>query len=415
MGDRMSYFGSAVSIKDGPNLDAFSRLRISQPTSLFEAQQEYGISPLYWGNATSGAGSSISTDANTKVTSILAGTGATDYALLQSHQYIRYIPGKGHFVLITGVFSPGAVENNVTRTGYFDSANGVFLSVSNGTAAFTVRTSTSGSVDDTSTVTQANWNIDKFDGTGPSGVTIDLTKTQIMFIQAQWLGVGRVVVGFDVDGLIYPAHQFMHANHLIVPYTQSFNLPVRLESRNTGITAGATAVKFICCSVQSEGGTQDLGIPGAAGNGINDISVTTRRAVASIRCKATFKTFVNRGHVEMRGLDVIAEDNPCYWELIYNATLGGTPSWTSTNDESIVEFDVAGTTITGGLVLASGYATAGAKSFGSGGGITSVRNPLTISKIDGGTTTQNTLTLAATSLNSTSKVAAALNWFERYI
>ena len=411
----MSFFGNAVSIKDGPNLDAFSRLRVAQPNSLFESQQEYGLSSLVWDSATSGVGSAIAVNVDTKITSVTAATGATDYAVIQSRQYTRYIPGKGHLILLTGVFSPGTVANNTVRAGYFDSANGVFLAVSNGVASFTLRTSTSGSVSDTNTVVQGAWNIDNFDGAGPSGVTIDLTKTQILFIQAQWLGVGRVIVGFDVDGQIYPAHQFLNANNLLVPYTQTFNLPVRIESRNSGITVGATAAQFVCCSVQSEGGVVEPGLPFSASNGATDIAVTTRRAILSIRPKATFNSLINRGHIDLSGVDIMATDNSCYWELIYNATLGGTPAWNSANAASITEFDVAGTTITGGVVLASGYAAAGNKTSGTGGAIVSTRNPLTISKIDGGATVQNTYTIAITSMTGTANVGAALNWYERYI
>lgn len=411
----MSYFGNAIEYKDSPNLDAFSRLRVSIATSLFESQQEYGLSTLIWETATSGGGSSIANNSTTKLTALVCGTGATDYAVLQSRQYVRYIPGKSHLVLLTGIFSPGTVANNTCRAGYFDAANGVFLSVTNGVASITQRTSTSGSVSDSNTATQPNWNIDPFDGTGPSGLTLDLSKTQILFISAQWLGVGRVVVGFDIDGRLWPAHQFLNANNLTVPYTQTFNLPVRLETRNLA-GATSTTIQFVCCSVQSEGGLSDLGLPFSVSNGISSIGVTTRRAILSIRPKATFNSLTNRGHINLADLSVTAQTNSCFYELIYNATLGGVPSWTSANAASITEYDVAGTTITGGTVIASGFSIAGA---GVTRGVQSTelnsRNPLTISQVDGGAATQNTLTIAATSFTGTSNVAAAINWFERYI
>jgi hypothetical protein len=412
----MSFFGNAVSIKDGPNLDAFSRLRTSQPITLFDSQQEYGLSSLQWDTATSGGGSSIAHSANTRMVALTAGTGATDYAVIQTKSYARYVPGKGQLIFITGVFSPGTIANNTVRVGYFDSANGAFLDYTNGVASFTLRTSTSGSVSDSNTFTQANWNVDKLDGTGPSGLTIDWTKTQILYIQAQWLGVGRVVMGFDIDGQLYPCHEFMNANNLAVPYTQTFNLPVRVETRNTGITAGASTVYFNCASVQSEGGEPDVGLPFSVSNGTTTIGVTTRRAVLSIRPKATFNSLVNRGQILLSDINLSASNNSSYWEVILNATLGGTPSWNSVANDSITEFDVAGTTITNGIVLASGYAIAGAGAArGLESSVVSFRSPLTISKIDGGATTQNTLTIACTSFSATSNVSAALNWYERYL
>jgi len=185
------------------------------------------------------------------MTPVTVGTTNAHYSILQSRQYARYIPGKSHLVLITGIFASG----------------------SGATANIVRRTSTSGSPVET-VVPQASWNIDKMDGTGVSGITMDFTKTQILVISAQWLGVGRVIVGFNIGGIIRPVHQFLNANNLTVPYTQTFNLPVRMEIRNTGASeskartgyfdhangifletvravAGGT-VQFVCCSIQSE-------------------------------------------------------------------------------------------------------------------------------------------------------------------
>ena len=304
-----------VVLADSVQLDALGRLRISESYTLFDSQQEYGLDTLRLWDATANGTLSIATgasngsvvnganavgprDANTRMTPITVSTTSGHYSVLQTRQYIRYIPGKSHLVLLTGIFSPGTVTNTDARSGYFDSANGIFLKVTNGENSFVRRTSTSGSVVDNA-VTQSAWNIDKFDGTGVSGITIDLTKTQILFIQAQWLGVGRVIVGFGVAGVLYPAHAFVHANVLTVPYTQAFNLPIRMELRNTGNSAGAT-IQFICCSAQSEGGLQIRGWSNAAGI-TTSIGVTTRRPILSIHPKATYNSITNRA--QMRELE----------------------------------------------------------------------------------------------------------------
>ena len=72
----------------------------------------------------------------------------------------------------------------------------------------------------------------------------------------QWLGVGRVRVGFNINGVIYYAHYFNNANNLGSVYMSTPNLPVRYEVSSTG---GSVTLDQICCTVQSEGGNSQMG------------------------------------------------------------------------------------------------------------------------------------------------------------
>jgi len=423
-----------VVLSDGPQLDAFSRLRVSMSATLFDSQQEYGLDTLTTWDATANGTLSIATAASdgsvsdgagnavgprhtdTRMTPVTVSATNGHYSILQSRQYTRDIPGKSHLVFITGVFATGA--------GY--------------TAEIVLRTSTSGSVDDTRTILQSSWSIDHMDGTGPSGKTLDLTKTQILFIQAQWLGVGRVIVGFDIDGVLYPCHEFLNANVLAVPYCQSFNLPVRVELSNasgtmvgrigyfdltngvylkTSQVAAGGSIHFTCASVQSEGGEEARGFPRSASNGVTSIAVTTRRPVLSIRPKATYNSLTNRGHIEQDEFLLWASTNDAYYELVIGGVLTGA-SWNSVGAASIAEFDVAATAITGGVVIKEGYITtsgAGASAKGSASGSADIRNPLTISQINSLAATQIPLTIVCTSFSGTSNISAAQNWHEQVI
>jgi hypothetical protein len=82
-----------------------------------------------------------------------------------------YQPGKSLLALMTFVMAP-TQTNLRQRVGYFGANDGLYLEQNDTDVRFVLRKSTSGSVDDTEYVTQANWNVDKFDGTGPSGITI---------------------------------------------------------------------------------------------------------------------------------------------------------------------------------------------------------------------------------------------------
>jgi len=290
-------------------------------------------------------------------------------------------------------------------------------------------------------IAQADWNIDPFDGSGPSNLTLDFTKTQILVISAQWLGVGRVVVAFDVNGVLYPAHQFLNANSLSVPYTQSFNLPVRMEAMastgattarsgyfdgNNGIflqavsdTAGGT-INLVCTSVQSEGGVEVFGFPRTTNNGITAIAVTTRRPVLSIRPKATYNSRTNRGHIQVAEYILTASNNNSLFEVVIGGTLtagGGAPTWVDNGAVSIVETNVNADAISGGTVLYSGYVLSGsgASRGSSGSQNVDTRNPLTISQIDAALNLQIPVSLVCTSLSGTSNILAGLNWYEQVI
>jgi hypothetical protein len=234
----------AIKFADTASIDAFSRARVSNPTALFYGQHQYKIDDLRWDNALTGA-ATITHDANESLVDMNVTTASGDKVIYQSLDYLRYQPGKSQQIFMT--FVAGAVEANLEqRIGYFDDDNGIFLELADASTVQLVRrTKTSGAVVDNE-ITQANWNVDKFDGTGPSGVTLDFTKDQILVIDAQWLGVGRVRVGFDVNGLVFWAHHFNHANIIDVPYTQAFNLPVRFEIETTGVIGGAKTLKAIC-------------------------------------------------------------------------------------------------------------------------------------------------------------------------
>ena len=243
-----------VGIGDTPNLGAFSRLRVANPAVLFETKAQYGDDTdvnLY--HKLSGSGTTTHLP-NESAVQMNVTTASGDGVIRQSREYVPYQPGKSQLALITFVL--GATETNtVKRVGLFDDSNGIFLEASGTDVAFVRRTKTSGSVVNNS-VAQASWNIDPLDGSGPSGITLDPEKAQILVIDAQWLGVGRVRIGFDVDGVIVYCHQFLHANSIETTYTTTLDLPVRWQIATTDTNGSADSMKAICATVISEGGAE---------------------------------------------------------------------------------------------------------------------------------------------------------------
>lgn len=343
----MSYF-SAVGIKDGANLDAFSRLRVSSPNSIFDSTFQYDLQPLLYHQITATGGTIA--HAAAAVSALLTATGDSgSSAVLQSKGYHRYIPAKSQLIAITQVLG-AAVANVTRRVGYFDAANGILLEQSGAVdVAIVRRTSVGGSLAD-NRVVQADWNIDTFDGAGPSGITLDLSKASILIIDLQWLGMGRVRVGFDIDGKIYYAHEFRNANNLAAPYMQTANLPVRWEIASTDASAGAT-LYATCASVISEGGDEtQTAYRFAAGNPANISVTTSRTCLLALRPAATFNGVVNRAGIAIEEFAALAGSGSILLELLYNPTLTG-GSWAAPHAYSAVEINTGATYSSGGIVI----------------------------------------------------------------
>lgn len=411
----------AVNLGDTPNIDAFSRLRVSEADTVFESAQEYLLDSLEWNTVTANGGTTAYN--TTRSSTSLTTTGAANSrALVQTRNYFRYQPGKSQLVLITGLFG-NASTANVHRAGLYDDNNGLFLEITESggvdVGAFVQRSDTSGAVLDNN-VPQALWNIDPMDGSGPSGVTIDWTKTQILVMDFQWLGVGRVRMGFDVDGIIYPAHAFNNANVMTAVYMRTPNLPLRYENLDSikGAGAGST-MEVICSTVMSEGGAeQSIGVTRSASTAGTGYTVNTiRLPVLCIRPALTFQGKTNRARIIIDSTTMMSSGNTS-WSLYYYAVPAGGVFVNVGN--SIVETDgasVAGTTrsttiAAGGIRALDGFLAA------AGGGSRTIAPsagkkylPITLS-FDG--SVQDYVCLCAQSLGGNVTVSASIDWREIY-
>ena len=80
-------------------------------------------------------------------------------------------------------------------------------------------------------IPQSAWNIDKMDGTGPSGITVDLSKMQMFYIDYTWYGAGFIRWGLrGAKGNVTYVHKMPNNNVNNEAYMRSGNLPARYES-----------------------------------------------------------------------------------------------------------------------------------------------------------------------------------------
>lgn len=244
-----SGYGNTV-INGNTASDAFGRTRISEPYTLFDSQNRY-IDGDQFASKTSGGGS-VTYVANESSFNLALPTTSGAYVYRQSRTVQLYQPGKSLLVLNT--FAMATPRTNLRqRVGYFTSGNGIYFEADGTGLYMVIRSSVSGTPVPTR-IAQADWNQDPMDGTGPSGITLDPSRTQIFWCDIEWLGVGSVRVGFVINGIFYICHVFNHANQQTAVYMTTASLNCRYEIENTGTTAAGSTMKQICSTVISEGG-----------------------------------------------------------------------------------------------------------------------------------------------------------------
>ena len=343
----------SYTVINGTNVDAFGRVRVSQPYTLFDSQNRYAADNQFEVSTTgTGTSSFLSNEATVKLEVTGAGVGSV---IRQTYRSFPYQPGKGLLILTTFVMDSSTSANLTQQVGYYNTQNGVFFKRTGSTNSFVLRsnsTPTPGTPSDTRIVNQSSWNGDKLDGTGDSGFTLDTTKAQILWMDFEWLGVGSVRCGFIIDGQYIVCHTFTNANEIASVYMTTAILPVRYEIVTT-TAAVAASMKTICCSVVSEGGFEQTSIDHVARRTtVLGTIGTTFLPVVSIRL-ASGRT----GAVVIPNRVQILPTTSQNYEiaLVKNPTLTGA-TWASTvPSNSNVEFDVAATAMTGGTIAQTNF------------------------------------------------------------
>jgi hypothetical protein len=341
----------------GTNTDAFGRLRVSQPYTLFDSQSRYGADNQF-DTALTGTGSSTFNTNQSSVSLAVTG-GGVGSVVRQTYRVFPYQPGKGLLVLATFVMDNGTSANLNQKVGYFNTQNGVFFQRTTGVNSFVLRTNITGTPSDARAVTQANWNGDKLNGTGESGLTLDLTKPQILWMDFEWLGVGSVRCGFIINGAYVVCHTFDTANvYGSTVYMTTAILPVRYEITTT-TTAVAASLTQICSSVVSEGGFEQTSIDHVARRTTvftNIDTAATFYPIVSIRL-ASGRTGAVVLPNRVQFLPITSQNYEV--ALLKNPTLTGA-TWAATvPSDSNVEFDVAATAISAtGTIAQTDYVTA---------------------------------------------------------
>ncbi len=340
--------------------DAFGRMRVSEPQTLFDSKQLYGgKSPLFWDEALVGGGSSVGSAPEARTRMVV--TGAGDSVKRRTYMRFNYQPGKSQLVYMTGIL--GQAENTNRRIGQFDDDNGLFIENNGTETRLVIRKGGNDTV-----YKQSDWNLDKLDGTNesasnPSGLQLDVTKNMIFGVFYEWLGLGGVWFFVVIGGNFVLLHFVDHSNASEGVYMGSPNLPLSYEISSTG---GVGTVDHICSTVISEGGAQEVGIVRGLGLDVTDF--------VNASAAGTFYPLI--GYRQQSGrpgavakpngfsIQMITNDD-IRWLFVRNPTFTGpTPTYAAVEDSS---FEVgmndggnpAGITIANagdlGQILSQGY------------------------------------------------------------
>ena len=347
---------NATSFGDTASIDAFGRLRVSSLEALLDSKHTLDNLPLVYDQVLGGTTSSNWVSGDSCV--VLTTSAANDYGIRQSFQSFNYQPGKSQLVLCTGVFS---TETNITkRVGLFRSntvapystLEGFYFENASGVLSLNIA-NPSGTVS-SQTAFRYNWNVDKLDGTGPSGYNLDLTKTQIFILDFEWLGVGRVRMGFVIDGKIIYCHYFNNANNKVNTYLRSPNLPIRYEIRQSG--AGVGRLTHICSTVNSENSAATLGQLASVTTGTNSTTFTKNQngVLIATRLNTNYPAGASIG---IDGISVLTDSNVnVKYEIVINPTFSGALTYTNLSSTPLqYALGNGSVTASGGYVLYSGF------------------------------------------------------------
>ena len=410
--------------------DAFGRARVSEPYTIGDYKHLYAIDPNFLDVL--GNGGSVIFNPNQASATLATSSNPASYAIHQTKLYHQYQPGKGQLIFSSVVFG-AAVTNVAKRTGYFDDRNGIYFEqTGDGTLNWVIRNYVTGSpVEGANRVPQSQWNVDPCDGTGPSGFDIDITATQLVFVDFQWLGVGRVRCGFVHNGGMVVAHEYFHSNNISTVYLSSPNLPVRCEIRNTGATAGGSFDQ-ICSSVQSEGGYQEAGIDWEVANTAMRTTASpggTPLPILALRLRNTFGSTQNRMNAILTNIGLYVETKSVRYQIVklpnassLTTTDVGGLVWTDVDADSGCQYCVnaTGYTVADSNPLFGGFSSSGtsqnSRSEVGAGGLTAAKKNFIVQNFDSTNSEVYAVIIRtlATGNQDAASVACSLQWREIY-
>lgn len=403
-------FGKQVVLVDDDTVQhtSLNRRKVSTFELVDYASFTTSKDPDIFDESTSGTASATH-DPYLGLVKLEVGSTAGDEVVRQSKRVQRYLPGRQNEFGVTLIF--GIPTTGIRRrVGMFDENDGFFFEDSgDGTYRCVLRRNTAGGVSEES-YARADWNVDKMDGTGPSGITADPEKIQHMSMEYEWYGAGMIEWNFVIDNNKFPIHRILHANKEDHTWSSRAALPIRYELTNVTGTAGTHTFYQGAHSLSAEGTTTLLGRQESISTAITGKTLTTANTfypLVAIRLKS------DRLHsviVPDEYSGATLDNTNIFVRAIEGATItGGT--WVSMSNTSPVEYNITATGYTGGTIIGTQFISSGnmgeTKTFAERS-ITQIQRSTTTTLGD----TSSTFLVAAATTGSNKAGFGSLGWIE---
>lgn len=343
-----------VSFGDSGSLTAFGRVRSADARLLGEYRYMYGSGTSVEMNDKIVGGGTLVSDQPRNCYLANVGTTSGDRVVRQTKQYHPYIAGTSNIGMLTFTFNQ-AKANLRQSVGMFDDLNGIIFRMNGLVPELVIRKNGV----DAEVVPQTEWNVDRLDGShgvlNTSKALADWSKSQILVIDYQWLGIGRVRVGFVIGDVQIIVHHFHHANQVTEVYMNQPSLPCRWEIHNVGITTSASQLMMICAAVYCEGADTETGFIRAVSTDGTAVPLTTANSangygIVAIRLKNTLVGKPNHAMARLKHHSIISDQDVQYKIVILpgSVALNGSPTWTAVPGYGWCEY-------TKNFALASGW------------------------------------------------------------
>ena len=404
---------SALDAGINSSIDSKGRLKVQTQESIFFNTFQYNKETDVWDESTVNGGSAVFNASQGLVDMSVTSTLGSK-VVRQTRQVMRYTSGRQN-TLTFSVRLEMPVVGVRRRFGLFDGSDGFYFEDSgtldgNGLPEYAVvLTSTASGSLVTERITRNNWNGDKLDGAGPSGITASPVAQQMISVEYEWYGAGQIVFSYIINGLPRVIHIFNTGNRLLFPWSRTPFLPIRLELENFGGAAGTHHLYQGSNSVLVEGRLVKQGIPSNILTplaGIDLDKAYTFYPVVSVRMKpTTLEGIILLSNFVCNTLD----NTDIYYKVLRNATINGT--WVDNpqpNAFTQYNYTSSTTEVTDGVQIDSGFITAGS----------AVRVELSKDadlQLGRGSmgTVSDVITIAIASKIANKKAVASLSWIEQ--
>ena len=369
-----------------PDFTSKNRLKMSQPQTMFFNTFGTEVEDDTWSTVLTGTGVNYinneptvpgadpadydpDSDFGASITEkavVMRVSAAGDKVVRQTNRVIPYIPGKEQFLTVALRFDTPTTGIR-RRVGLFDMDNGAFFEdtgvadpVTGEPTSYDLVVLKNGV--ETVRVSRADWNGDKLDGTGRSGIVADPLKQQLIGIEYEWYGTGIVRFGYVINNELHVIHTVYNANETVGTWARSPFLPVRLEIEAlTGYAGGPAYFYQSSSSVIAEGGIENLGtvynfqsglsINSGVGGGVPDNTVAIEFEDGNVE-PTHFKPILSL-KLKQKNIDAVAvpigiqvaspDDVVIAYHLVKNAQLTGAVFNLTGVDHSAVVCDESAT------------------------------------------------------------------------